>query len=355
MLHVGYSGTTGNVPRYFCRGAHINHGTDRCISFGGLRVDEAVSNEILRAVEPHAIESAIAAAQQLAQQDEAQRVALRLELEQARYETRLAQRRYDSADPENRLVAGELEARWNAALERTAAAEQALQALEDRPTTSLEDREALMSLAQDLPLVWHADTTDKRLKQRIARILLQEIAADVDEQRKEIRLTLHWLGGRHSELVIPKNRTGSHRNVASADAIAVIASMAGRFDDATIASTLNRLQLTTGLRNTWIESRVKSARIARGLPSFDPTQRAQCMTLRDAAAQLGISPTAVRHLLEDGIITGEQVVPCSPWLISADSLAETRVAAAVTAIKTGKRRPRTRSEDQQILDLTGSL
>jgi Recombinase/Recombinase zinc beta ribbon domain len=81
MLHVGYSGTTGTVPRYFCRGAHINHGTDRCISFGGLRVDEAVSSEILSIVELHAIESAIVAAQQLAEQDNAQREALRLELE----------------------------------------------------------------------------------------------------------------------------------------------------------------------------------------------------------------------------------------------------------------------------------
>jgi hypothetical protein len=73
------------------------------------------------------------------------------------------------------------------------------------------------------------------------------------------------------------------------------------------------------------------------------------------AKQLGISPTAVRHLIEDGTLRGEQVVPCSPWLILADSLAETRVATAVEAIQTGKRRPRTQTEDQQILDFTGLL
>jgi hypothetical protein len=194
----------------------------------------------------------------------------------------LAQRRYEAADPENRLVAAELETRWNATLERAAAAEQALQALDARPPTSIADQEALMCLAQDLPTLWQAATTDKRLKQRIVCILLQEIAADVDEQEKEVRLTLHWIGGRHSQLVIPKNRTGSHRNVASADAIAVIASMAGRFDDATIAATLNRLQFSTGLGNSWIESRVKSARIARGFANYDPAQRSQSMTLQDA-------------------------------------------------------------------------
>ena len=354
MLHVGYSGTTGNVPRYFCHGAHINHGTDRCISFGGLRVDEAVSKEILRVVEPHAIESAIAAAQKLAEQDDAQREALRLELEQARYETRLAQRRYEATDPENRLVAAELEARWNAMLERTALAERALQAVEDKPRASLEDREALLRLAHDLPLVWHAPTADKRLKQRIARVLLQEVAADVDEQKQEIHLTLHWIGGRHSELRIVKNRTGSHAKTMSADALGVIQAMAGRFDDAIIASTLNRLNLKTGQGNTWIESRVKSARVARSLPGYDPAERdGSKLTLHEAAKCLGVSHKVVRHLLEDGVLTGEQVVPYAPWLIPAAALAKKGVLNAVAAVKAGKYCPRTQNVNQQTLDLTG--
>jgi len=351
MLHVGYSGTTGNVPRYFCHGAHLNHGTERCISFGGLRVDEIVGKQILSVVEPHAIDAAIEAEQRLAQQDDAKRAALCLELEQARYEARLAERRYEAADPENRLVAGELEARWNAALETVASAERALQLLEGKPVVSLADRDTLMSLAQDLPKLWHS-SPDKRIKQRIAQTLLQEVIADIDDQAEEIRLTLHWIGGRHSDLTVPKNRTGSHRHTASADAIAVIQSMAGRFDDAAIASTLNRLQLKTGQGNSWIESRVKSARLSRGFPNFDPCRREGCLTLHDAAAMLGVSPTAVRHLIEDKVLQAEQVVPCSPWLISADSLKEPRVSAAVAAIKSGKRRPRTQSEFQQNLDFT---
>ncbi len=354
MLHVSYSGATGTVPRYNCHGANINHGEGRCISFGGLRVDEAASHEILRVVEPHALEAAMRAAEDLSQRDAAKAEALRLELEQARYQARLAERRYEAADPENRLVAGELEARWNAELERVAQAEETLRTLHQRPPSTGTDREALMRLAKDLPHTWNS-TADKRLKQQIAHTLLVEIAADVDEKASEVQLIFHWVGGRHSEVRLPKNRAGFHGKTTGADALAVIRAMSGRFDDAIIASTLNRLNLKTGHGNTWIESRVKSVRVARGLPNYDPASRdGSHVTLRDAAKHFGVSPTAIRHLLEDGIIPGEQVVPCAPWMIPTAALKDKRVIKAVDMVKSGKRRPRTQDKRQESLDFTSS-
>lgn len=121
MLHVAYSGTKGNVPRYRCRGAQINYGEDWCISFGGLGADRAVASEILKAVEGNAVEAALEAATRVAEQQQQRRHAWSLELEQARYEAHLASRRYEAVDPDNRLVAAELEARWNAALLRLSA------------------------------------------------------------------------------------------------------------------------------------------------------------------------------------------------------------------------------------------
>ena len=106
MLHVAYSGTHGEVPRYHCRGAQINHGTDWCISFGGLKPDRDVAAEILKAVEGNAIEAALEVAARAAEQQRQRHRALSLELEQARYEARLAARRYEAVDPDNRLVAG---------------------------------------------------------------------------------------------------------------------------------------------------------------------------------------------------------------------------------------------------------
>ena len=109
MLHIAYGGVRAQVLRYHCRGAHLNHGADWCISFGGLRVDQALANEVLQAIGGDAVEAALAAAKQLREKQQEQRRAVELEAEQARYEARLAERRYQAVDPDNRLVAAELE------------------------------------------------------------------------------------------------------------------------------------------------------------------------------------------------------------------------------------------------------
>lgn len=121
-LQVTYSGTRGNVPRYHCRGAAINHGTDWCISFGGLAVDRCMEQEILRVLEPTALEAARRAEAHQEAARKARRQALELALQQAEYEAQRVQRQYDAVEPENRLVAAELERRWNEALARSCAA-----------------------------------------------------------------------------------------------------------------------------------------------------------------------------------------------------------------------------------------
>jgi DNA invertase Pin-like site-specific DNA recombinase len=130
MLHVAYSGTHGNVPRYHCRGANVNHGKAGCISFGGLKVDRQVSEELLAAIGPSAIESALEEAARVNQQQSEKQRGLRLQLDQAQYEVRLATRRYEAVDPDNRLVAKELEQRWNAALQRQRDLELSLEQLD---------------------------------------------------------------------------------------------------------------------------------------------------------------------------------------------------------------------------------
>ena len=250
-----------SVHRYHCKGAHINHGETWCISFGGLRTDQAVAKEVLCAISGNAIEAALEAAEQMRHQREEHRRSLELELEQARYEARLAARRYEAVDPENRLVIGELEIRWNAALQKAGQLEAKLQDFDrDFQSGPVPDREVLLSLAQDLPALWDLPSTDMRLKQRIVRILIREIVADVDEKTKEILLLLHWAGGRHSELRLKKNATGRHGRCTSLEAIEIIRQIANTFTDEQIATTLNRLGMRTGTGNTWNEIRVRSAR-----------------------------------------------------------------------------------------------
>lgn len=349
MLHVTYTGLGSTVIRYQCRGAHLNHGESRCISFGAIRPDQAVAEELLQAIGGNAVEAALQAADQKLEQLRARRQNLLLELEQARYEANLAARRYEAVDPGNRLVASELEDRWNAALQKVRELNDKLQRFDrgadDAPVP---DREVLLSLARDLPMVWNLPTTDMRLKQRVVRILVGEIVADVDEQRHETVLVIHWAGGRHSELRVKKNRPGEHRRCTGTEAVEVVRQMAGKFTDEQIASTLNRLGLRTGVGNTWNEMRVYSLRHHHNFPAYDATgAEATMLTMEQVAHRLGVSYTSVRRLVERKTIPANQVVSCAPWQIPVEALESEAVRQAVRAIKNRVRVPPTQNGDGQ--------
>jgi excisionase family DNA binding protein len=349
MLHVSYSGIGASVLRYHCKGAHVNHGEHWCISFGGLRPDQAVGAEVLRAISGNAIEAALEAAEQMRDRREEQRRALELELEQARYEAHLASRRHEAVDPDNRLVAAELEARWDAALQKTQELKGKLQDFDvTSQSTPMPDKELLLSLARDLPAVWNAPSTDMRLKQRIVRILVHEIVADVDEKNSEIVLLIHWTGGRHSALRIKKNGPGRHRRCTSVETIEVIRQMSGKFRDEQIAATLNRLGLKTGTGQTWSEGRVYSARHYHEIPAYDPDRANNSfVTMEEAAHRLGVSSTTIRRLIELKKIPATQVVACAPWQIPVEALDSEIVRKAARNIKARVRVPRTHRSDQQ--------
>jgi hypothetical protein len=147
---------------------------------------------MLDAVSDRAVDAAILAAGRAARAVDDVRQAANRELEEARYEASLAERRYNLVDPTERHVVRELEARWNAALERVSLLEQRIARLaSDAAHQPRIDRAALMQLAYDLPAAWNAPTTDARTRQRLTRILIQEMLIDLDDASKEAVVTVH--------------------------------------------------------------------------------------------------------------------------------------------------------------------
>jgi hypothetical protein len=135
------------------------------------------------------------------------------DLEAARYAADRAFRQYDTADPENRLVTAELEARWNKALSRVDEIESRITAHDAAiPLPSPLAAADMAALADDLAAVWSAPTTDARLKKRIVRTVIQEVRADLDDVASEIVLQIHWVGGVHTELRMPKRHRGQCNN-----------------------------------------------------------------------------------------------------------------------------------------------
>jgi hypothetical protein len=147
------------------------------------------------------------------------------DLEAARYAADRAFRQYDAADPENRFVAGELEARWNRALTKVAACETRIAEHDAAAPSAVLPPVSFDVLARDFQAVWSAPTTDARLKKRIVRTLIHEAVADIDDGAAEIVLTLHWVGGAHTEHRLPRRRRGQ-RTSTPADIVEAVRSLA---------------------------------------------------------------------------------------------------------------------------------
>ena len=348
-LHVGYSGIDGRVPRYYCRGAHLNHGTSWCISFGGLRADEAIARTVLDAVGPAGVQAALDAWEQACDQGHEKRKALELALEKAAYEVARARRQYDAVDPENRLVAAELESRWNDAIERQHELERRLEEDFSRKQPVEEDlRDRLLQLGEDLSVAWYHSAAPAEIKKRVLRTVLSEIVVDVADEPPELRMWLHWQGGVHTMLRVPKNRTGQHRRCTDRKVVDLVRELAKVCSDENIAAILNRLGYRTGAGNTWIQSRVCSLRAYNKISAIDSKNRRNWLTMADTAKELGISTQSVRKLIQQKILPAKQVVAYAPWVIERKNLEIPDVQEAVKAIREGRRIPR---RDPQQLEL----
>ena len=221
-LTVQYTGTKGQIPRYACIRGRLDQGEPSCIAFGGLRVDDVVETALLAVVQPAAVQAARAAeAQNALRRDDAREAMIR-DLEAARYAGDRAFRQYDAADPENRFVASELEARWNRALTRVVEFEKRI-ADHDATAQPRSDIPPIVfaTLADDFQAVWSAPTTDARLKKRIVRTLIDEVMADLDGGAAEIVLTIHWVGGAHTQHRLPRRRRGQ-RTSTPADIVEAV-------------------------------------------------------------------------------------------------------------------------------------
>jgi DNA invertase Pin-like site-specific DNA recombinase len=339
-LVVHYTGRDHDVLRYCCRRGWLDQAEPRCINFGGLPVDEAIRREVLRVVQPGAVEAARLAGLQAEQTRDEALAALERELEAARYAAGRAARQFDAADPENRLVAAELERRWEGALRRVQELERRVaerQAACDRcPPPSSEE---LADLAADLEAVWADPDCDVRLQKRIVQALIREVVADVDMDRKETVLTIHWEGGAHTELRLPRRGRGQCRPTA-ADIVAAVRVLARVNSDRAIAGVLNRHGLLTGRGNRWTAMRVVSLRNHHGIACYRAEVKAAegWLNLTEAAAALGVTPRTLRQAAERGEIPSEHPLAEGPWVFRRANL-ETEAARLVVErarLRTGK-------------------
>ena len=321
-LHVHYS---SNIGRYTCYGARANHGTQRCMSIGSPKIDAAVSTEVLRLVRPLGIDAAVKAIESQSREMTAAQRQHELALQQARYDVAHARRQYDAVDPANRLVAGELERRWNAALETVKRIEGDIEADVARRSPQLgePEREQLMALGADLDRAWSHPAATPATRKRILRACLDEIVVRKDGE--VLDMVLRWHGGDHTalKLRVKLNASGRSYNPVTDDLVALVRELARLMPDRQIARLLNRTgtQMATG--KAWTEQSVHGFRKHRDIARYRDGEWAERgeITLEAAAKIVGVCNMTALRMLRRGDIKGRQVCPGAPWAIKADELA----------------------------------
>ncbi len=258
----------GSLPRYWCSGDRSHQLVRSCVTFAGTRVDQEIAAEVLQALRPVGIQAAFDALERSQSQTDEKRSSLELALQKARYEAARIERQYQATEPENRLVAAELEKRWNNALSHVREMEQRVEETSvAAPSVSPQQREQLLALGDDLEQLWDHPDASPTLKKRILRTVLQEVIADTTDDPPAVHLKLHWVGGSHTELTVRKNRTGFHNLINSEEVTELIRELALVCEDSAIVSILNRLGYRTGNNNTWTEKRVQHVRHSRAFRS----------------------------------------------------------------------------------------
>ena len=314
-LLAQYPGPT--VIRYQCSGYLLNRCVACCVMFGGLRADRAVSEQLLHSLAPFGIDAALEAIDtRQGASDERLRHKV-LALEHARYEVTRARRQYDAVDPANRLVAAELERRWNQALSTETQLDAELLTLQQRREAPLSDaaKRELLAWARDLPTLWHDPLSTPEHKKRLLRIALKEIIATCEGET--IRLVLHWQGGDHTQVELQKVRTGQHRYVTDDDLIEIVRALARIEPDARIASILNRNQRRTAHGEIWTARRVCSLRNHHAIAVYREGERQARgeISVSNVAVRLGVTPTTVLRLIRLKHLSATQACANAPWIL----------------------------------------
>ena len=334
-LHTHYRGKH-QAPGYHCSNKDIVNGRGvYCLNVGGVQIDEAVVAAFLGAVAPAGLSAALRAAEQLQADHDGVLAQWRLALERAQYEAQRAERHYRAVDPDNRLVARGLEARWEQcllALEQARGELTRREQLRPRTLLSGDERARVLALGQDLQRLWTAPSTSLRDKKELLRTLLEEVGVSVFREQYRALLKLHWRGGLITEcdVSLPRSRPAAVRT--DEDTIGLVRRLALHHDDATIAGILNRQQRTTAYGLRFTQSLVGNLRRSWGIPRFEPPDRptsGELQSIQQAAKTLGINASTLHRWINDGFIAGEQVTPGAPWRIRVNDALRRRLVEDV--------------------------
>jgi hypothetical protein len=329
-LHYGASSAA-----YICNTRHQRDGEPVCQSLTIEHVDRAVSEAFFEVIEPAQVEVALALAADLERDRAVVERQWELRLERARYDAERAFRQYDLCEPENRLVARELEGRWNQQLRMLAELEAEYRRQQERGLAPLtnDEQAALSRLVGDVPALWAAADTTMADRKRLVRCLLHEVVLLRDDQPRArggvTIIRIGWCSGAWTEL--RAHRPSSGETACTPEPVlARIRLLAQQHADDRVAALLNAEGLRTRMGLPWTYPRVGLVRHRHGIPTACPIVPNAAgprgdgrVSVGTVAAQLGVARSVVGRWCRRGFLDAEQQATLDPrWIRStADDLA----------------------------------
>jgi len=330
---VGYANTSEQKSlRYTCLREAVDYGGAICQSLSGAVLESFVVDRLLQAVSPASLELSLAASEAIEHERQQLDAQWQQRLTRSRYEVEQARRQYAAVDPEHRLVARELERRWDEALR----ADEQLRAdyvrfqRESPAQLSTEERAQILALSEDLPGLWHAESTTPEDRQMIARLLLEQVTVTVEGNTDRVDVELRWAGGFVSRGVLS-------RPVQTYEQLSNYDELVARIDSlrvegktlSEIAVTLNTegfhppkrtRQFTQAILSRFLRERgVRTGTLPRRVASGEPLESDEWW-LADLAAELAM-PIATLHRWQRVGWVRSRKVPAAGgrWAIYADA------------------------------------
>ena len=313
----------GTTPSYECNQIHKQQGGRTCQSVRGDAVDAAVTDLFLEALQPAQLEVSLATLEQI--EDQARQVERqwRLRLERARYEADLARRRFLAVEPENRLVARNLEKDWNeklAAVEHLERQQAALPAAAVR--LSPEERQRILRLAEDLPALWHAPTTTPAEHKQLLRLLLKDVT--LTKGATTIRVALRWQTEAGTTVQVPRPPRSCDARRTPAAVVERVRALAADHTDRQIADRLNGEGHQSGRGGPFTAHKVQWVRYVHDIASGCPEAPAACpggrrgdgrCSAQAAAKALNVDVSTIAAWCKSGHLDGIQTTAHGPWWV----------------------------------------
>jgi hypothetical protein len=319
----------GPRPGYECSSRADQATTASCRSVAAATVDDAVAQALLNALTPDEVGLALAASDQVTDRRQRTSRAAQLAVDRARYEADRAERAFSQVEPENRLVAANLESRWETKLAALAEAEQALAATQQE-LSPLPDKTELEQLAADLPGLWHASTTSHKDRKRMLRTLVADVTLLPEPDQAMARIGIRWHTGATDQLRLARATHPGTAKRSRPPAIDMVCQLGPTTPSDELADRLNTAGLTTGTGRPFDVKAVQWIRHAYQVPAPNPYAQDE-ISVADAATRLGCSIYVIYDWIKTGKLAARRGTGnrwCITWNDQIAAGCRARIAAS---------------------------